>query len=41
MKEVLEPLAAIPGVRIALLVTPDGVPMAFCGRSCGPQPEDP
>ncbi|MBM3988322.1 MAG: roadblock/LC7 domain-containing protein [Planctomycetes bacterium] len=41
MKEVLEPLAAIPGVRLALLVTPDGVPMASCGRASGPQPEDP
>ena len=28
MKEVLEPLIAIPGVRMALLSTPDGVPIA-------------
>ena len=27
MKHVLEPLAHLPGVRIAALVTPDGVPM--------------
>ncbi len=32
MKEVLEPLAAIPGVRAALLATPDGVPIVSCGN---------
>lgn len=31
MKEVLEPLAAIPGVRTAVLVTNDGVPIAVQG----------
>ncbi len=32
MMEVLEPLAAIPGVRVALLVSPDGVPVIVRGR---------
>lgn len=31
MKEVLEPLASIPGVRTAALVTNDGVPIAVQG----------
>lgn len=33
MKDVLEPLAAIPGVRLALLVSPDGVPVVVRGKS--------
>ena len=41
MKEVLEPLAAIPGVRWALLVTPDGVPMASCAPASERELEDP
>lgn len=32
MKQVLEPLAAIPGVRMALLVSHDGVPVIVRGR---------
>lgn len=31
MKEVLEPLASIPGVRTAVLITNDGVPIAVQG----------
>jgi len=41
MKEVLEPLVAIPGVRCAALVTPDGVPIASCGPAGEVQAEDP
>ena len=33
MKQVLDPLAAIPGVRTVLLVTPDGVPMMTKGSA--------
>jgi predicted regulator of Ras-like GTPase activity (Roadblock/LC7/MglB family) len=33
MKQVLEPLSLIPGVRMALLVSPDGVPVVVRGRS--------
>lgn len=33
MKQVLEPLSAIPGVRIAVLVTSDGVPVVVRGRA--------
>ena len=33
MKQVLEPLSLIPGVRMALLVSPDGVPVIVRGRS--------
>ncbi len=40
MKEVLEPLVAIPGVRLALLSTPDGVPIAACTRAADPSGED-
>ena len=36
MKQILEPLARISGVRIAALVTPDGVPMAVHGTSVQP-----
>jgi len=32
MKQVLEPLAKIPGVRMALLVSHDGVPVVVRGR---------
>lgn len=32
MKQVLEPLAAIPGVRMALLVSHDGVPVVVRGK---------
>lgn len=32
MKQVLEPLALIPGVRMALLVSHDGVPVVVRGR---------
>lgn len=32
MNEVLDPLAKIPGVRLALLVTPDGVPVCVRGE---------
>jgi predicted regulator of Ras-like GTPase activity (Roadblock/LC7/MglB family) len=32
MKQVLEPLAVIPGVRMALLVSHDGVPVVVRGR---------
>lgn len=31
MKQALEPLAAIPGVRVAMLVTTDGVPITALG----------
>lgn len=31
MREVLEPLASLPGVRLAVLVTEDGVPIAVQG----------
>lgn len=40
MKEVLEPLASIPGVRTAVLVTSDGVPIAVQG-DVGRQEEEP
>ena len=33
MKQVLEPLANIPGVRMALLVSHDGVPVVVRGRA--------
>jgi len=33
MKQVLEPLSAIPGVRVAVLVTSDGVPVVVRGRA--------
>lgn len=32
MIEVLEPLSRIPGVRLAVLVTPDGVPVCVRGK---------
>ena len=32
MRHVLEPLARIPGVRVAMLVTPDGVPIVIHGE---------
>lgn len=32
MIQVLEPLTQIPGVRVAVLVTPDGVPVAIRGK---------
>ncbi len=35
MKQVLEPLARVPGVRVAMLATPDGVPIATRGRMTG------
>ncbi len=35
MIEVLEPLARIPGVRVAALVSPEGMPMAARGRISG------
>ncbi len=41
MKEVLEPLVAIPGVRRALLATPDGVPIASCLPAGEVSDEDP
>jgi len=33
MKEVLEPLSSLPGVRVAVLVTSDGVPVVVRGRA--------
>jgi predicted regulator of Ras-like GTPase activity (Roadblock/LC7/MglB family) len=33
VKEILEPLSAIPGVRVAVLVTSDGVPVVVRGRA--------
>jgi predicted regulator of Ras-like GTPase activity (Roadblock/LC7/MglB family) len=46
VKEVLEPLASIPGVQTAILVTSDGVPIAAEGKMEGdqavePEPEQP
>lgn len=35
MIEVLEPLAELPGVRMVMLVTSDGVPIAVPGKSAG------
>jgi len=35
MRAVLDPLGAVAGVRVALLSTPDGVPIAWAGRSTG------
>ena len=32
MKEILEPLARVSGVRVAMLASPDGVPIAVRGR---------
>lgn len=32
MKQVLEPIARMPGVRLAMLVTPDGVPITVQGE---------
>lgn len=32
MRHVLDPLAKIPGVRVAMLVTPDGVPIVIHGE---------
>lgn len=32
MRHVLEPLAKIPGVRVAMLVTPDGLPIVIHGE---------
>lgn len=43
MKQVLEPIVRIPGVRIAALVTPDGVPITVHGErrpSKKPQRDD-
>jgi predicted regulator of Ras-like GTPase activity (Roadblock/LC7/MglB family) len=39
VKEVLEPLARVPGVRFAVMVSADGVPIAVQG-SASKQPED-
>ena len=36
MKEVLEPLSLLPGVRVVALVTHDGVPVAIPGSDLGP-----
>lgn len=36
MKRILEPLAQIPGVRMALLVAPDGVPVVVRNAQEGP-----
>lgn len=33
MIEALEPLAAVPGVRVAVLVSPDGVPVVMRGKA--------
>jgi predicted regulator of Ras-like GTPase activity (Roadblock/LC7/MglB family) len=41
MKQVLEPLSAIPGVRVAVLVTSDGVPVVVRGRAHEGGPDDP
>jgi predicted regulator of Ras-like GTPase activity (Roadblock/LC7/MglB family) len=35
MREVLEPLARVPGVRCAVMVSADGVPIAVHGRDAG------
>lgn len=35
MKQALEPLAAVPGVRVAMLVTNDGVPITVIGDRRG------
>ena len=40
MKHVLEPLARLPGVRTAALVTPDGVPICVHGQRREPAPGD-
>ena len=40
MKEVLAPLSAQPGVRIAVLVTADGVPVVVRGRASDSRPGD-
>jgi predicted regulator of Ras-like GTPase activity (Roadblock/LC7/MglB family) len=37
MMDALEPLAAIPGVRLALLVSPDGVPVIVRGKVAAPK----
>jgi predicted regulator of Ras-like GTPase activity (Roadblock/LC7/MglB family) len=39
VREVLEPLARVPGVRCAVMVSADGVPIAVQGRAAG-QPGD-
>ena len=40
MRHVLEPLARIPGVRLAMLVTPDGVPIVIQGERRAPRRDD-
>lgn len=40
MRHVLEPLAKIPGVRLAMLVTPDGVPIVIHGERRAPRRDD-
>lgn len=37
MKHVLDPLVQVPGVRVAMLVTPDGVPIAVQGDRRAPR----
>ena len=41
MKQVLEPIVRIPGVRIAALVTPDGVPITVHGERRAPKKAQP
>ncbi len=40
MIDALEPLIELPGVRLVVLVTPDGVPIAVPGRHPGLEPEE-
>ena len=41
MMDALEPLTAIPGVRVAVLVSPDGVPVIVRGKASGGGQESP
>lgn len=40
MKQVLEPVTRIPGVRVAMLVTPDGVPITVHGERRAPRADE-
>ena len=40
MNDALEPLAELPGVRLVVLVTQDGVPIAVPGRHPGLEPQE-
>ena len=41
MKEVLQPLALVPGVRMAAMISPDGVPIAVIKANSAPAPSKP